>query len=187
MRRYFKLARMSCFLCVLAVGCGQSDTSSGVSTTGPTNSDPKTKYLLTEEPAGARSVKDVRKDVKDGDPLVVVGRVGGSPKPFVDGRAAFTVVDLSLVPCNEKEGDTCPTPWDFCCDSKEDLARATLLVKFVDQQGKTLPQDAQSLLGLQPLQTVVVRGRAKRDDEGNLVVLADALRVRPGSTKEGKP
>ena len=139
-------------------------------------------YRLPAEPAGAKGVIDVRKDAKDGDDVVIVGRVGGSQKPFVEGRAAFTIVDPSLVPCNEKEGDTCATPWDFCCDTKEDLARATVMVRFVDAQGKTLAHDAKALLGVEPLQTVVVKGKAKRDSEGNLTIVATSVYVRPKKT-----
>ena len=38
--------------------------------------------------------------------------------------------------------------------------------------------DARKLLGVKELQTVVVRGRAKRDEAGNVIVLADGLHVR---------
>ncbi|TMQ33785.1 MAG: hypothetical protein E6K70_11230 [Planctomycetota bacterium] len=137
------------------------------------------RYLLDAEPAGAKGVMEVRKVAGDGDEVVVTGRIGGSPEPFVKGRAAFTIVDSSLVPCNEKAGDTCATPWDYCCNSKEDLARATVLVKLIDAQGQAVAQDAQDLLGVKPMKTVVVGGRAKRDREGNLTVLASHLYVRP--------
>jgi hypothetical protein len=168
----------------MAAGCGQDKTRPNPDPGQRGGSALKEKYLLAKEPAGARGVLAVRKDVKDGDAVVVVGRVGGSPKPMVQGRAAFTIVDPSLVPCNEKEGDTCATPWDYCCDTKEDLARATALVKFVDDQGKTLPHDAQEALGIKPLHTVVVRGRAKRDQGGNLTVLAEGLYVKPPGGKK---
>ncbi len=52
---------------------------------------------------------------------------------------------------------------------------AKTLVRVVDEQGKTLGQDARELFGLKELQTVYVRGRAKRDEEGNLTVLASGL------------
>ena len=52
-------------------------------------------------------------------------------------------------------------------------------MKFVDEQGKTLPTDARQLLGLKELQTVVIQGKAKRDDAGNLTVLASGLYVKP--------
>ena len=79
----------------------------------------------------------------------------------------------------ENPDDACPTPWDYCCVSKDDLAKATVLVKVVDDQGKTRPEDARTLLGLKELQTVVVHGKAKRDDAGNLTVAAAGLFVRP--------
>jgi hypothetical protein len=51
------------------------------------------KYLLPSEPAGAKGVIDVRKDAKDGEEVVVVGRVGGSSTPFTPGRTSFLIVD----------------------------------------------------------------------------------------------
>ncbi len=52
------------------------------------------------------------------------------------------------------------------------------MVKVVDTSGKTVATDARKLLGLKELQTVVVRGKAKRDEIGNLTVLADGIFVR---------
>jgi hypothetical protein len=51
-------------------------------------------------------------------------------------------------------------------------------VKVVDAEGKTIPADANKDLGLQELQTVIVRGKAKRDDAGNLTVLAAGVYVK---------
>jgi hypothetical protein len=169
------------FLIGLAVGCGRAD-SVAVPAAAPTPNDPVpsaggAKYLLTAEPAGAKGVLDVRKDSKDADVVVIVGRIGGSQKPFT-GRGAFTIVDSSLKPCNERGDDACPYPWDYCCDPPEERKKATVLVKFMTEQGDTLPDDARQLLGVKELQTVVVKGKAKRDDAGNLTILADALYVR---------
>jgi len=170
---------------VFVVGCSQGNgpppSAAGSNDHTPTvaASGPASQYVLHTEPTDAKGVKELRKSAKDGDDLVVVGRVGGSPKPLVDGRAAFTIVDESLTPCSARPGDTCDTPWDYCCESKEDLAAATVMIKFVDATGKTLPQDAKTLLGITPLKTVVVRGRAKRDVDGNLTVVASALYIRP--------
>jgi hypothetical protein len=135
-------------------------------------------YLLDEEPAGAKGVLEIKKGSKDGDAVVVEGRIGGNKKPFLDGLAGFTIVDPTLKSCSDIPGDNCETPWDYCCEDPTDLQRATALVKFVDEDGKTLKQDARALLGVEPLQTVVVRGKAKRDADGNLTVLASALYVR---------
>jgi hypothetical protein len=45
----------------------------------------------------------------------------------------------------------------------------------VDGNGKTLKYPARRLLGIKELQTVVIQGKAKRDEEGNLTVLASGL------------
>lgn len=140
---------------------------------------PASEYLLPAEPEGARDVIEVRQGARDGDEVVVLGRIGGSEKPFVPGRAAFTLVDRSVVACSEKAGDSCPTPWDFCCEAREDLARATVMVKVQDARGRTVARDAGELLGVRPLQTLVVRGKAKRDADGNLTLLASGVFVRP--------
>jgi hypothetical protein len=129
------------------------------------------------EPPGAKNVLQVRQQAKDGDEVVIVGRVGGSTKPIADGMIVFTIVDASFQPCNEKTMDSCPTPWDYCCDPKEKLAQATAAIQVVDEQGNTIAKDARQVLGIKELATVVVRGKAKRDDKGNLTVVAEPKQV----------
>lgn len=135
------------------------------------------QYLLAEEPAEPKSVAEVKQSAQDGDEVTLVGRIGGSVSPFVSGRASFTVVDTSFVPCNEKDGDSCTTPWDYCCDTDR-LPGGTAVVKVVDGAGKTIAMDAKQDLGMKELQTVVVKGRANRDEAGNLTVLATAVFVK---------
>ena len=138
-----------------------------------------TPYLLAELPESAREVKAVYEaggEVK-GSEVVMVGRIGGSLDPWIDGRAAFNVVDRSVKACTDITGDTCPTPWDYCC-TRDDLAGAMALVKVVDSSGRLLAADARSLFGIKELQTVYVRGTASKDENGNLVVLATAVYVK---------
>src|SRR5688572_22205164 len=158
------------------VGCGTSNPSANQAGSPPATA-PDAKYLLTEQPADAKHVIDAKKDAKDGDEIVVTGRIGGDVDPWVKGRAAFLIVDPSLVPCSEKEGDNCPTPWDYCCDA-DTLAESKATIKFVDDKGDTLATDARQLLALKELQHVTVRGQAKRDDAGNLTVLATGIYVK---------
>jgi hypothetical protein len=155
----------------LAAGCNQGG--------GPGPAAGGGKYLLAAEPAGAKGVKEVRREAKDGDEVVVVGKIGGNDKPWVEGRAGFWIVDPSLPSCRDSADDNCPTPWDYCCAPREMLVKSMATVKVVDEQGQTVPADARELLGLKELQTVVVKGRAKRDDEGNLTVLASGVYRRP--------
>ena len=135
------------------------------------------QYLLAKEPNGALSVSDAVKQADDGQEVVLVGRIGGEVDPWVEDMAAFTIVDTKLVPCNERPGDTCETPWDYCCD-QNDLPTSSAAIKLVDEHGKVVSESARKLLALKELQTVVVRGRAQRGAEGSLVVLADGLFIK---------
>ena len=153
-------------------GCAKTDVA-GVAPAATLHAAGKEKFLAAAEPSGAKGVIAVKKDARDGDPVVVVGRIGGGKKPFT-GRASFTLVDLSLEPNDE---DGCGDP--FCWVDRDDLLQATTLVKFVDESGKTLPQDARGYFGVRELQTVVVRGRVKRDADNALSVVADEMYARP--------
>ena len=169
---------------LLTAGCGRegtpaADHSSAASAAAPSAGTDRARFLLAAEPAGARGVRDARKDAKDGDDVVIVGRIGGERKPWVDGRATFRVVDSAFKPCNERDDDGCKTPWDYCCDDTDELRQGMATVKVVDGEGKTVAVDARELLGVKELQTVVVKGKAKRDAEGNLTVLASGVYARP--------
>ncbi|NQV27945.1 MAG: hypothetical protein HQ518_26650 [Rhodopirellula sp.] len=170
---------------LLVTGCAQ-ESSTTSSATDPNHSAASSidgsKYLLTAEPANATTVIEAREKSEDGADVALVGRIGGSESPWVDGRAAFSIVDQTLKACSDIPGDECETPWDYCCETHK-LPSSTALVKFVDQEGRPLKVDARELLNLKELQTVVVRGKAKRDEAGNLTVLASGLFVR----ESGKP
>ncbi len=134
-------------------------------------------YLVQSEPADAVPVGEARAKTKDGQEVTLVGLIGGSSKPFIEGLAAFTIVDPKVPYCAANEG--CPTPWDYCCQTeavKDNIAT----VKIVDDAGKPVSQSARELLNVKELSTVVVKGKAKRDDQGNLTVAANQVFVRPG-------
>jgi hypothetical protein len=186
MQKYLKLAMLFLFLTIaFAGGCRKADNPSAPSTAQervPTAAGKK--YLLPQEPSGSKSVLNARKDAKDGEDIVLVGRIGGDAKPWVEGRASFWIVDTSLKSCKETEDDNCPTPWDYCCIPRNELTAAMATVKIVDETGQTIPTDARELLGVKELQTIVVRGRARRDESGNLIVLASGIFLRPDGNKQ---
>lgn len=159
------------------VGCSNNASAPQKSKTASTPSADGAKFLLASEPSGAKSVIDARKAGKDSDEIVIVGRIGGSENPWIDKRAAFSIVDNSLKACSDIPGDSCKTPWDYCCQTDQ-LPASTALVKVVDDAGKVVDVDARELLNLEELQTVVIRGKAQRDGEGNLTVLAKGIYVK---------
>ena len=134
------------------------------------------QYQLSSEPSGAIQVLELRSTAANDDTVVVVGRIGGA-QPWVEGLSAFTLVDSSLMACNEIEGDDCKTPWDYCCEPN--LATKQTLIKVVNQQGQPLEVGARKLLKLKELQTVVVQGKVKLDASGNMSILASGIYIRP--------
>lgn len=166
---------------LLAAGCAEeSSTNTSTITDSAKPTIDGSKYLLSEEPTEVSTVIEARESSEDGADVVLVGRIGGSVNPWVEGRAAFSIVDPSLKACSDIPGDECKIPWDYCCETHK-LPTSTALVKFVDEEGRALKSDARELLSLKELQTVVVRGKAKRDEAGNLTVLANGLFVRDTS------
>src|ERR1051326_5213748 len=97
----FAIFALVCF--VMLPGCG------GAPVPAPAVSIDGNKYILAQEPPGAKDVKALRGNAKDGDSIVVVGRIGGQAKPWIEGRAGFWIVDTSFKPCNEREDDNCKT------------------------------------------------------------------------------
>jgi hypothetical protein len=86
-------------------------------------------------------------------------------------------VDEAVKSCDQIPGDNCPTPWDYCCEVG--LPQKTVFVAFVDEAGKVVKKDARQLLKLKELQTVVVKGKVKRDKADNVSIQATNLYVRP--------
>ena len=171
------MKKACCFVIFVVVGC--NPPSAPPREAGP-KADPAILALakslvLDSEPAGAKGVVDVRKIAKDGDEIVVAGQVGGAVKPFVEGRASFVFVDPSFKPALE-----CSCPWDFCDTDEDELKAGKATVKFVGGDGATLKAGARELFGLKELSEIVVKGKASRDDKGNLTILASGLFIRKG-------
>jgi hypothetical protein len=162
------------FAALLVIGCNKPQVPAG-NKRAEASAEGK-KYLLAAAPEGAKHVKAARAEAKNDDEVVVEGRIGGDVNPWIDGQAAFNIADPSFKPCNEIEGDDCPTPWDYCCQS--DLNSGKALVKIVDGSGNVVRSRAKEFLGLTELDTVIVRGKAVRDENNNLIVLANGVFVK---------
>lgn len=169
----YELWRLSVILLLIVSGCGTSTSSTPL---GQPSTQGKA-FLLENDPTSFLAVKDARDKAVDQEEIIVEGRIGGEAVPWVKGQAAFLIVDKSLKPCNETADDACETPWDYCCDTDQ-LPSHKIMVKIVDNSGMTVAEDARSLLGVKELQTVMVKGKAKRDSSGNLTLLATGIFIR---------
>jgi hypothetical protein len=178
-----KVSAAAMLVAGLLAGCSSQSTSQPTATAPsdkPAARQPSAegaKYRLAAEPAGAQEVIAVRSDAADGDKVVVVGRIGGDVNPWVEGRAAFSVVDNSIRACSDIPGDGCPTPWDYCCETDK-LKTGKILVKFVDDGGQLIASDARELLGVGELDTVVIEGQVQKSEGGNAVLLAHGVYVK---------
>ncbi len=128
------------------------------------------------EPA---SIHQARATAKPGDTLTLKGRIMGSLKPFVEGRAAFILGDPEkLTPCNENPDDGCDTPWDTCCDTAEDIKAGTATIQVVDSDGNVLKEPVENVNGLKPLSTIIVSGTVAEGSNADLLVLnASAIQM----------
>ncbi len=162
-------------------GCGESTDSQVIAASTTTTARKveidSSHFLLEEEPTGAVGVIAARESAEDGKPLVLVGRIGGAANPWIDGRAAFTLLDasMSVVSEGEDSGESELCMGDCCATER---LECTTLVKVVDAQGKLVPADSRKLLGLNVSDMVVIQGNAKRDKSGNFVMLATGVFIR---------
>lgn len=169
-----KLLRHACPIVVALVGfagCQQA--------VDPAVRKEREKYLLSEEPTGAVSVSQARKQVTQQQPIVLRGRVGaGEHLTWEPGKAAFVVRDPAapLYPHHVAAGhdpDNCP----FCKGDKGSTPDMTALIRVVDDSGAVVDIDARKLLPIREEQLVVVQGMAQVDPLGNLVIAANGVYV----------
>ncbi len=149
--------------------CGESSTTS----TGTQAPSTPPAWLLASEPADAISVADAKQKSAEGEAVVVRGRIGGRKAPISADSPVFIIVDLSLPHCGEDPDDKCPTPWDYCCEPKSDLAARSATVQIVDADGNAVAPIGPSL---KPLDEVIVVGSVgARPNESVLTIRATGV------------
>jgi hypothetical protein len=132
-------------------------------------------WLLTDAPADAVTVADIKPTTTEGDTVVLRGRIGGRKEPINPGAGVFVVVDPSVPSCDQIPGDNCPTPWDYCCEPRESLVANSATVQLVDADGNSIQADL-TAAGLKPLDEVVIVGTiAARPSEQVLIIRATAI------------
>ena len=141
---------LTCALAVLI-------TAGGCSNDAPETTPVAVDWLHAEERPDARPVGDVKADAAEGDTVVVLGRIGGRLDPITAESSTFTIVDLNVPHCGQKDHDTCPTPWDYCCEPRDALIAHSATVQLVDAEGVPIDTDPIAA-GLKALDAVVIVG-----------------------------
>lgn len=163
------------FAALLSLGllgaCGGEQTADpNTSTQKPKSSQIPASTWSAGALPDAQRVGAVRQSAKDGAELVVEGKV----KDFVEGFAAFTLVDLKMEDCKQK-GDGCPTPWDYCCEPATEMAENTITIEVQGKDGRPLRETLKGFHDLDHLDIVQVRGKVQRDEAGNVRVTASKI------------
>jgi hypothetical protein len=171
--------RLAPLCALLFAGCGDPETSADTGTGGAPSGSALDAVFVDAAPAGAQAIHVVRTDAKPGDELTVSGLVMGTMEPFVSGRAAFVLGDPEkLTPCNQRPDDECETPWDVCCDSKEDIRVGTATVQVIGDDKRVLKTAIEGVGGLGKLSSVVVKGTVAEGSTADaLVINATAIHV----------
>jgi len=124
------------------------------------------KFTLAADPGAAVSVVQAKANGAK-DMVTVAGRVYDITKGF----ALIKLMDLELEYCGQvNKEDNCKTPWDYCCDSKEERMAKSLLVEARGADGK--PLATPSIAGLRLCDKVKVTGKLIVDEHGNPVLIA---------------
>lgn len=156
-----------CVVSVLAGACGRGP-GAGANTPAPS-------WLIAEAPEGAVGVAAVKAEATEGQSIIVRGRIGGRKDPISTEAAVFIIMDESVPSCAEIPGDTCPTPWDYCCEPSENLTANSATVQIVDEHGHALRLDVRRH-GLAPQDRVIVIGTvASRPTQETLVIRAQQV------------
>jgi len=134
------------------LGCGNDNA------TKESNADSKTPaWVLTSAPGEAQSVADAKVSAKEGDTIVLSGRIGGRKEPLTSGSPVFIVMDLAIPHCGDNPDDACRTPWDYCCETPAVIIANSATIQIVDQTGKPVSESPDAH-GLAALDKVIIVG-----------------------------
>ena len=156
---------LSLSLLTVLAACGDKpETPAATAPTGGVST-----LTLASDPGAATTVLKAKEDGPKKD-IVVEGRVYDLTKDW----AMMKVMDVSMDYCGEEnKEEKCPTPWDYCCDTPDDIQANSLLVKAVDAKGETL--EAPSMPGMRLVDKVKITGELIQDEHGNFVLLAKGI------------
>lgn len=161
---------------LLLISCGEKSDEPG-DPNAATAVDPALESVFTDSaPAEAISVVQARQSAAPGDEIVVTGKIAGAMHPFTEGFAMLVLADQALQTCDLIPGDECPTPWDACCATPEELKAQRLTIRVNGPDGTIVPASLEGVQGLDELDSLVVSGKvAAESTPENLVVDVDSI------------
>jgi len=150
---YLRLMLLTTIAMLLA-GCSDEPAASSQANK-PTDSRPA--WLLVSEPTPALSVDEAKASAKEGDRIVLRGRIGGRKEPMSAASPVLTMMDTGVPHCADNPDDKCATPWDYCCVPKDQIAAHSATVQIVGEDGSHTGINLKAG-GLSELDEIVVEG-----------------------------
>jgi len=156
---------------LLLTGCKETSTAELNTTTEPAAAT----WLLASAPEDAKSVSEAKASAKEGEQIVLRGRIGGRLEPLTEGSPVFTMMDLAVPACGTEPDDHCRTPWDYCCETPETITANSATVQIMDAHGHPI-SESPTARGLAALDEVIVVGTvAARPSENVLTIQATGI------------
>ena len=119
-----------------------------------------------------RDTNDTTKD------YIVEGFIGGRKNPFAENRAIFILGDNTLETCDEKSDDSCPTPWDVCCEDRKKILSSTISVQVLDVDGSIINGTLKGVSGIDSGKKIKVRGKLNTKSTAEAIILnAEAIQI----------
>lgn len=160
------------FVALLTTGCGEEDKASSSDV-----SVDHIGWLLDSAPPDAVDVAAVKARAAEGNKVVVRGRIGGRKQPISADTGIFILMDPAVTACSDNPGDTCTTPWDYCCETPETITANAATIQLRDDSGNSISFNSDALT---PLDTVIVTGTVgPRVNHETLVIYASGVYVVP--------
>lgn len=158
-------------LVLVLTGCSDSTSpAEPMSSTQSSATQPATPaWILTEMPAGAQGVAELKPNAKESDRIVLRGRIGGSANPLSNASPIFTIVDAAIPSCADNPDDHCKTPWDYCCEPRSILTANSATIQLIDAGGNPLVANPAALLS--PLDEIIVVGTVAPRANGDVLLV----------------
>lgn len=132
--------------------------------------------LFSTEPLeDAVPLLEAKQTAKPGDTITFTAAIAGRLDPFTKGRAVMLVADHGLPFCEASHN--CPTPWDGCCETRENVLKHAATVQISDAEGRPLKTDLNGQGRLKPGARIHVQGTVAEAREGVFVVNAGKIHV----------
>jgi hypothetical protein len=165
---------------LILASCGNQNAPETTSTLSDKEATSIPASLFVETPPeGALSVVEARAQAQPGATLTLRGKVGGKMNPLSDAAALLVLADEKAIKsCDVIPGDSCPTPWDYCCEDPGVISASTTTIQVTGEDGKLLRSTLRGAGDIKELSRLVVTGTVDAaSTEAALIVNADKIYV----------